>query len=1443
MKNKNRIIALSMSVCILVSLIIPIALPLVTFASDEVVYINNADEFIDFAKKCSYDAWSIGKTFILNADISLEGRDFEPIPSFSGIFDGQEHTVSGIRIDGAYSPAGLFSALSKDALVKNLTVKGVISPDGDKGYVGGIVGSNHGRIENCSFRGTVIGKGDVGGIAGYNRLSGSISDCTVSGEIIGENRTGGISGSNDGLISSCINKANVNTISVTPALSLDEINISLTLDISKIPSLNNSTMNDTGGITGYTTGIIIGCENRGNVGYPHIGYNVGGIVGRSCGHLANNTNIGEIFGRKDVGGIVGQIEPNVSYELSDDLLGALKAELNRLETEVNDAIEKSDGSIPNVSTRLDTILKNIDDATNSLNSIINGTGDFGDDLVGEVNRVSQIIAEVISQFSEITAEIPDLTEIFGDSLSELESALGNLESFSGISEEVLGYIADAFDNASKAFGKIEACINSINIGIGAFESALIIKDKDGAKESIELIGEELSGFVTAVDSFTAALESTTELLKDLPWSSKAFLIINDLVDVFGEISDAVSEIYDATIEIDESFDIYWSKFEEAGNGLVVSIGHFADMTRSISDAIEFIDSGFSKISEGITLLSQSVTANDQAAAKEAVKTIGIGFDQLINGGETLGASLTELSRLIDEGITGGDDPDRIMSSLSGTIADISAAVLDITNGTSILWNGISAILSDVKIDFDSIGDSASLIVGGLGDVDNSIDEIKAAVRSLSEGVTALYEAITAINDAIVIKDEDRLSSALDNAYNALGDIVKSMNTLADVFEEITNTIVIIMDWGDDFTASINRVTDAMTEMSGALVNIQSGVDSLRGNVSFDLDSAKEGLGFIRDGLDKMADASDYLKECFADISDAITAIDSGSEYLDGFVTDFKEFISKVTDGTEIITDISERLHMLIGYLKDIDPVQLPSLPESITDEANRLFIYINNIESELKALNPDITSLSQDLIKAIGNINRIFNAISNNIVDMIYGLNNGDIIDNNVSEEEIDSVTNGKIFSCINRGNVQGDINVGGIGGAMGLEYALDPEDDLSIELSVTQKKQYRLKAVIHACKNYGDITSKRDCAGGIVGKMDLGLIYGSEAYCNVESQSGNYVGGIAGITAGLISRCFAKCSLYGGKYIGGIVGSGVSEDYSGDSSMVRGCCSMVEIRRFSQYAGAISGINAGEYSENLFVSNTLAGIDRVSYLGKAEPISYEDLIKRRSIPDGFYSFTVKFMVDGKLLYSTEISYGASIDPTRFPEIPEKDGHYAYWDRTELNNLVFDTEVNAIYKPYITAIESEEKRGDDRHIFFVQGEFVEGQHLTVQNGCDTSKLTLIEKFFTKDSLIESWILTIPKDNLDVNNIHFLPKNEHCRVFIKINGSWQQVEAKEFGSYLTFDVEGEEIEIAIVEHEIKWTPIIILAGCALLVILTMFTVIIIVKKKKAKKVSTAAKEEK
>lgn len=1432
MKNNNRILSLSLSLCIVLSLLAQVFAPVISFADDGVIYISDTEDFIEFAENCSYDGWSVGKEVVLTADISLLGIDFEPIGSFSGSFDGAGYTVKDINIVGAYAPAGLFATLAKGAIIKNLNVIGTVTPAGDKGVVGGIAGENYGEILNCTFFGTVIGKTDVGGIAGINKVSGRISDCTVSGEVLGENRTGGISGTNDGLISSSKNEGKVNTIGVTPSISLSDINISLTLDITKLPSLNNSTMNDTGGIAGYSTGIIMGCENMGRVGYPHIGYNVGGIVGRSNGHLISNINHGVINGRKDVGGIVGQMEPHISYELSPDLLAALKAELDEMSRVAQDAVGTTGSGIPNISSRLDSILNNLDLATNSLNDLMNGVGDYGDSVIGEVNRISLILDEVISQLSGITDAIPELSGHLNGSLSELESAIENIKDFSSLNAETISDIKDACESISSSFSNINLAVDDISSSISAFENALTINDKEAAKASLNKALDGISSFIENTDGLAKSLETVAGVLDNAAWTGDVVEQINSVIGVFGDITDSFEIIYDATTVVKENIELDWDKFLEAEKEIIATFRQITNMTAALKNAVDLITLGTADISKGFKILDESININDPDEAKKAL-------NQIVDGVKMFAEGTAELSKALDEfsdNLESIDSFEKFFESFAinaVTFKKLADSIEKISESLPVLADNFSILIENFEIDFNGIEEGGAIVIGGMDKIADAMPQIKKSVTALSSAMITLEKAVNAIDAAIEIKDEVKISEAFDAAYSAIGDIINSTSELSDIFEDFGNTLEDAKIWGDSLTDSIVGVSESFSAMTEALLSTQNGIDELRNNISFNMENAEGGLGLIKDGLADFGNASSNLKDCFDSLSNALGRIDSGSEALNGAMTDLGECLGEFKKAITSITSISEDIGLLIGYLKGVDPIQLPALPESITATANNLFAYISAIESDLKMLNASMTDLGSELVGKIGEINVIFHNISDNIVSTIYGLNNGESIDNKVSEEEIDSVTNGKVFSCTNIGDVNGDVNVGGISGAMGLEYALDPEDDMTGELTITQKKQYKLKAVIHASKNYGNVTAKKDCAGGIVGKMDIGLIYGGESYCEITSQTGNYVGGIAGISAGLISQCFTKSALYGGKYVGGIIGSGVTEDLLGDSSVVRNCYSMVEIRRYTQYAGAISGVNAGQFSENLFVSDILRGIDRVSYQGKAEPILYEELIKRRSIPDEFYHFVLNFYADGELLYSTDHGYGASFDASIFPEIPEKEGHYGYWDITSLTNLVFDTDVSVVYVPYVKALESEEKRESGREIFFVRGEFTKNDAIKVVSGCDTSGLTLEEKFFTKDSLVESWVLTIPKDNLDTNTVHFLPENEHARIFIKVNGVWEEANATEFGSYLTFETNQDTVEIAVLEHEIKMNNLLMVGGIALLV-LAIIVILIVVLVKKAKK---------
>lgn len=312
---KRRSLSLLLTAALLLSLALPCA-----YAQEETLHISTVQELKDFAANCTLVEYSQGLQVKLDADIDLEGRPFSPIPSFSGSFDGGGHTIKNFVLATDGSHQGFFRYLQAEGSIRNLKLEGRVEPDNSRCQVGGLVGTSYGRIDNCSFDGKVTGLNYVGGIAGESY--GDIKNCSVRGTISGKRFTGGVAGCSAGSISDCQNHAQVNTGISAGGLELQKLSVE---NMSLTGAEDTDVVSDSGGIVGYSTGSIESCVNYGAVGYPHYGYNVGGIAGRQCGYITGCTNEGEIYGRKDVAGIVGQMEPYLKLLRSASLADEIQA--------------------------------------------------------------------------------------------------------------------------------------------------------------------------------------------------------------------------------------------------------------------------------------------------------------------------------------------------------------------------------------------------------------------------------------------------------------------------------------------------------------------------------------------------------------------------------------------------------------------------------------------------------------------------------------------------------------------------------------------------------------------------------------------------------------------------------------------------------------------------------------------------------------------------------------------------------------------------------------------------------------------------------------------------------------------------------------------------------------------------------------------------------------
>ena len=465
MKSK-KILSLALALVLLVSIATPTAL-----AENNEKHISTAEELMELSVNCALDKWSEGLTVVLDNDIDLAGVDFYPIPTFSGVFDGGGHTIKNMKTATNGSHQGLFRYIQEEGTVKNLNVEGTVSPEGSQNQVGGIVGVNYGTIENCSFNGTSKGLNHVGGICGENL--GKVTGCHVDGNIDGKRATGGIAGKNEGIISGCENNAEVNTSISEKGLELDEISI---LDISNLELTkadDKDVVTDTGGIAGYSTGVISACTNRGTIGYQHYGYNVAGIVGRQSGYTEKCENYADVFGRKDVGGIVGQMEPYMQLKHAVNLTDEIYA----LHYLVSDAM----GNVDNMSGELYDSLDSIkDSSSNIIDNIIDGiekpdeeqgesggSGDSSlDDILNQLDKHDQYSEDLQNMADEMGYLIEGMsysTSEMADMLVQVSEQLVNVivlmaDSLSGKDKTHIEDISDDLSNDDHE-GRVDSCVN------------------------------------------------------------------------------------------------------------------------------------------------------------------------------------------------------------------------------------------------------------------------------------------------------------------------------------------------------------------------------------------------------------------------------------------------------------------------------------------------------------------------------------------------------------------------------------------------------------------------------------------------------------------------------------------------------------------------------------------------------------------------------------------------------------------------------------------------------------------------------------------------------------------------------------------------------------------------------------------------------------------------
>lgn len=705
MKQIQRGAALLTVLALLCTLTLPAA------AASDTVTLATVQDFTNFSKQCTRDTWSQGITVELTADLDLSGSDFTPVPIFQGTFHGNGHTISGFSFEKKGSKTGLFRTLTASAVVEDLTVEGDLAPQGSASQAGLLVGENYGTVSRCAAQGSVSGQEDIGGLVGLNGESGCIQSCTSATAVTGVTNVGGITGQNLGAVENSSNTGEINT------------------------QADQETPTSVGGIAGLSRGTIRGCTNSGAVGYQHVGYNMGGIVGLQSGEISNCSNTAPIQGRKDVGGIAGQFEPNTSLTYgpspSQQLTNSLSSLFDQLEHFTNQLNDMVSRGVDDAQAIHDS-LSAIQDRTHAAGT--EGRDDFkamSDQLYQHTTAISSSLDSLRDDLDQFSEEAGDQ---FQEALDQTDTLLSKLEKLASQADSGLGKAIRALEDTisgirdqlqlirthrqamAEELDNVKQYVSDVArlIAAGQFEQAL----------QLPFPSLDLTGHVQAI---AGALKEIPRLAAKLPgqWSDIHDQTSQALGQTGQDIDRALNALYEALTALNEAGDHFSSDLQEDLDAVNQKADAIRDLLKTYTDtlgdkaqsALDDIDGELSAIQDRVDSMTQAAGADNDAlhATSQAIFDDMEAVRQAISGlGKEPELTVTDLTDEIDQGpglvkgctasgtVQGDTNVGGIVGTVSTELGDDPEATFDLGDLKlmSDVYATLRAVVRDCRFDGD-----------------------------------------------------------------------------------------------------------------------------------------------------------------------------------------------------------------------------------------------------------------------------------------------------------------------------------------------------------------------------------------------------------------------------------------------------------------------------------------------------------------------------------------------------------------------------------------------------------------------------------------------------------------------------------------------------------------------------------------------------------------------
>ena len=788
-----------------------------------------------------------------------------------------------------------------------------------------------------------------------------------------------------------------------------------------------------------------------------------------------------------------------------------------------------------------------------------------------------------------------------------------------------------------------------------------------------------------------------------------------------------------------------------------------------------------------------------------LERIGLSTDAARDSSRRL---LDHTSDFVDDNV---DSLNSFSASVTAALDKMEPALDDLSDAAGYL-DTLSGKLEDA---LDTLAEAGTLSQSAMKDAQNAAKDLGLAADDMSDAMAAMQEAFEALQNAVIIDNEDAVREALEKLAAAIRDLGDALSRAGDAGNTLQEALGLS---GAGENGASGGIGDALKRIGEALGDIAD-------NTSLDWDSLQKALSQMNEAFQSLEYAAGHLNDASADLNAALGKLEDASGKLSTALEELADVSAIGGAVSRKLESAFSAMSKAVERLTEDGPLELSPLGQEARDAGDDLYASLSDLSDGMEELRTTVDSAGDTLAADLRAVSRQMNKVLSLMLDAFSDLQDVTEEDRELiedtSDEDISTTRQGKVTGCRNTGTVEGDRNVGGAVGSMAIEYDLDPEDDVErFSLGTT----YETKAVLQDCVNRGAVTAKKDCAGGLAGRMDLGTALGCQNYGAVTSTSGDYVGGVAGYGGGTVRDSYAKCVLSGASYVGGIAGW---------ADRLQNCAAIVTVDEGTECVGAIAGdadLEKGELSGNRFVDTGTAGIDGVSYAGIAEPVDFETLRAAAGIPTEFVSFTLTLVAEGETVASIPFYYGEDLSLVKLPEVPEREDGYGVWPAFDTSGLHSDITLEAVYTPWVTLVASKAAEGN-LALALAEGRFTEEARLEVANSAQTPPAGGGAKDTT-----DVWTLTLTgADVAEGTEIPIRLLNRgggKASVWQLTDGQWHIVDTTVNGHYLLLTMTGTTATFCVRSSQGGPWLLVLLAAALLAVLAAILLVVRHRKKKRA-----------